>query len=49
MKEILKYYGDALTELLACILGIVIILVTFPFIWSFNVRQKIGNFFLNKF
>lgn len=45
MKEILKYYGDALTELLACVLGIIVILVTLPFIWSFQVRQKIGNIF----
>lgn len=45
MKEILKYYSDALTELLACVLGTIIILVTLPFIWSFRVRQKIGNIF----
>ena len=45
MKEILKYYGEAFAELLACILGIIVILVTLPFIWSFRVRQKIGNIF----
>ena len=45
MKEILKYYGVALTELLSCVLGMIVILMALPFIWSFNVRQKIGNIF----